>query len=523
LDPDYPQARLAFMLEDIDAPVLLTQRSLVERLPACDARTVCLDADWDLIAQADDGNPTDGATTANLAYLIYTSGSTGRPKGVQIEHASLLNLIFWHRSAFGISGTDRASQVAGLAFDASVWELWPYLTVGAAIYLPDEETRATPERLRDWLVAKGITISFLPTPLAEAILRLDWPTRPALRTLLTGGEKLHQYPDARLPFELVNNYGPTEDTVVTTSGPVPPQDGQDLVERAPSIGRPIANTQIYLLTPDLQPVPPGVAGELCIGGDGLARGYLNRPGRTAQAFIPNPFSQSQGARLYRTGDLARYLGDGSLEFLERTDHQVKIRGFRIELGEIETVLRQHPAVQEAVVLAWEDQPGDKYLTAYVVPSDDSVPSTYELQTFLKTRLPEYMVPPNVVTLHALPLTPDDKVDRRALPAPARLSLETGTDFGPPQTLTEEVVAEIWTSVLNVDQVSIHDDFFALGGHSLVATRILSRLRETIEVEIPLRDFFDNPTVAQLAAIIEDALLEGLEMPAEDQWAAIEKV
>jgi acyl carrier protein len=250
---------------------------------------------------------------------------------------------------------------------------------------------------------------------------------------------------------------------------------------------------------------------------------LNRPGRTAQAFIPNPFSQSQGARLYRTGDLARYLGDGSLEFLERTDHQVKIRGFRIELGEIETVLRQHPAVQEAVVLAWEDQPGDKYLTAYVVPSDDSVPSTYELQTFLKTRLPEYMVPPNVVTLHALPLTPDDKVDRRALPAPARLSLETGTDFGPPQTLTEEVVAEIWTSVLNVDQVSIHDDFFALGGHSLVATRILSRLRETIEVEIPLRDFFDNPTVAQLAAIIEDALLEGLEMPAEDQWAAIEKV
>ncbi|MEG3861820.1 amino acid adenylation domain-containing protein [Microcoleus sp. herbarium12] len=322
---------------------------------------VFLDTDWAMISQEIADNPTSAATAANLAYAIYTSGSTGKPKAVEIEHRSLLNLVFWHQNEFGVSAGDRATQIAAIAFDACAWEIWPYLAAGASIYFPEDEIRRDPEKLQNWLISNAIAISFLPTPLAAQLLQLDWPQTTALRIMLTGGEKLQKHPLKSHPFKLVNNYGPTENTVVTTSGYIPTTES----DIAPTIGRPIANTQVYILDKYLQPLPAGVVGELYIGGNGLARGYLNRPDLTAEHFIPNPFQPNSTERIYKTGDLARYRADYNLEFLGRIDEQVKIRGFRIELGEIETVLTQHPAVQQTVVTAAEDAQQNKRLLAYI--------------------------------------------------------------------------------------------------------------------------------------------------------------
>ncbi|HEX2516297.1 MAG TPA: amino acid adenylation domain-containing protein, partial [Chloroflexota bacterium] len=368
LDPAYPPERLAGMLEDAGALAVLTAGEAAAGLPTVgEARLVRLDdpAEAEAIAaRPATAPPTSAATTTDhLAYVIYTSGSTGRPKGVQVPHAGLTNLVFWHQRAFGLTPEDRATQVASPAFDAATWELWPYLACGASVHVPDEDTRAAPEALRDWLVAQGITVSFLPTPLAEAVLALPWPPAPALRLLLTGGDALRRPPPAGLPFDLINNYGPTEYSVVTTSGYVPPAGA----DPPPGIGRPIANTQVYVLDRRRQLVPAGVPGELYVGGDGLARGYLGRPGLTAARFVPHPFVP--GARLYRTGDLVRWVAEGDaldggpgggaggqLEFLGRLDQQVKIRGFRIEPGEVEATLAAHPQVREVVVVA-QDRPG----------------------------------------------------------------------------------------------------------------------------------------------------------------------
>ncbi|MBD2541807.1 amino acid adenylation domain-containing protein, partial [Coleofasciculus sp. FACHB-SPT36] len=385
LDPRYPPERLSFMLQDAQVPVLLTHEQYIERFTNQSSKIISLDKDWETIAQESEDNTISNITAENLAYIIYTSGTTGKSKGVKIEHRNLLNLIFWHQKTFAVSPLDRVTQVAGCAFDACTWEILPYLSAGASIYLTDDEIRRSPEKLRDFLVSKSITISFLPTPLAEKALLLDWSQDIALRVLLTGGDKLHQYPLAEYPFQVVNNYGPTENTVVTTSGIVavkkpgnppnsPYKGGQEAIADvavssgnaiAPTIGRPIANTQVYVLDRYLQPVPIGVAGELHIGGDGLARGYLNRPDLTVEKFISNPFSNQAEARLYKTGDLVRYQPDGNIEFLGRLDEQVKIRGFRIELGEIEAVLSQHPAVLQNVVITREDLSGEKRLVAYV--------------------------------------------------------------------------------------------------------------------------------------------------------------
>ncbi len=361
LDPTYPPERLSFMLGDAQVPVILTQQRWVNRLETQNSPLIFLDKDWETITQESEENPNSNVTANNLAYVIYTSGSTGKPKGVEIEHRALLNLVFWHQKTFAVSPLDRVTQIAGVAFDACGWEIFPYLSAGASIYFPDEETRLSPEKLRDWLVSKAITISFVPTPLAEKLLLLDWSNQAALRILLTGGDKLHQYPLAESPFQVINNYGPTENTVVTTSGQVFVTNQADI---APAIGRPIANTQVYILDKHLQPVPIGVPGELYIAGDGLARGYLNSPDLTAEKFIANPFSNQPKARLYKTGDLVRYRQDGNIEFLGRLDEQVKIRGYRIELGEIEAVLNQHPAVLQTVVMTRENE-GEKRLVAYV--------------------------------------------------------------------------------------------------------------------------------------------------------------
>jgi amino acid adenylation domain-containing protein len=362
LDPSYPAERSSFMLKDAQLSVVLTQQQWVENLRSPNLQIVCLDTDWEMISQEIADNPTSAATAENLVYAIYTSGSTGKPKGVEIEHGSLLNLVFWHQREFGVSAGDRATQIAAIGFDACGWEIWPYLAAGASIYFPEDDMRRDPEKLQNWLVSNAIAISFLPTPLAEKVLLLDWPQTTALRILLTGGEKLQQHPLKSHPFKLVNNYGPTENTVVTTSGYIPVTEQTDI---APTIGRPIANTQIYILDKYLQPVAIGVVGELYIGGNGLARGYLNRPDLTAQSFIVNPFKPNSGERIYKTGDLVRYRADRNLEFLGRIDEQVKIRGFRIELGEIETLLTQHPAVQQTVAIASEDGQGDKRLVAYI--------------------------------------------------------------------------------------------------------------------------------------------------------------
>ncbi|MCP4656985.1 MAG: amino acid adenylation domain-containing protein, partial [bacterium] len=341
----------------------------------------------------------------NLAYVIYTSGSTGRPKGVEIRHSGLTNLVRWHQRTYRVTADDRATQVAGLSFDASVREIWPYLTAGASLHLPDQETRLSPTRLVAWLASKAITLGFQPTPLAELLLAEPWPAGTRLRALLTGGDRLHKRPGGGFPCALCNHYGPTENTVVTSAGAVRPQ-----APRLPTIGRPIANTAVYVVDRRLRPVPVGVAGELVTRGTGLARGYTRRPALSAERFVPDPWSREEGGRLYRTGDLVRWRNDGRVEFLGRIDHQVKIRGYRIELGEIEEVLGEHSGVAEAVVMPrWER------LVAWVVPADDAALTNAELRRFLAERLPDYMVPGVFSLLEELPLLPSGKVDRAALP------------------------------------------------------------------------------------------------------------
>jgi amino acid adenylation domain-containing protein len=499
--------------------------------------------------------------------VIYTSGSLGQPKGVAVVQRALLHLIAWHQQAFAVSSDDRATQLASPAFDAAVWEIWPYLTAGASLHIPDELTRSVPERLRDWLLGQTITISFAPTPLAEQLLTLDWPATSALRTLLTGGDTLHLAPPPGCPFALINNYGPTEYTVVTTSGGVAPAVPP---YPAPPIGEPIANTEAYVLDEQMEPVPRGVAGELYIGGAGLARGYLGRPDMTAAAFLPHPFAgygdketrrqgdketplsaidyrlSAIGYRLYRTGDLVRARADGQLVFLGRRDQQVKLRGFRIELGEIESALASHPAVQEAVVVRREDVPGEPRLVAYVVegsgvrgqgsgsedtersrqadktdptvtlspghlvtlsasrpPTPDLRSLIPELRAFLQPKLPAYMLPSAIVVLAQLPLTTNGKLDRRALPAPSHEHDEAGGAGGEPRDSVELRLVQLWEELLNIGPISITDDFFALGGHSLLAVQLMARIKQVFGSELPIAILFQGATVEQLARAIRE--------------------
>jgi amino acid adenylation domain-containing protein len=507
LDPTYPSERLAFMVEDAHAPILVTQQHLMAKLPTCTTPIICLDADAPLLAQQSQSDPPAIATGDDLAYVIYTSGSTGRPKGVEITHKGLLNLIFWHQQAFAVTAADRATQIASPAFDATGWELWPYLSIGASVYLIDEQIRTLPIALRDWLVSSGITISFLPTSLAESMLSLEWPPETALRYLLTGADTLHQYPGAALPFAFVNNYGPTEATVVATSGRITPVEQADTL---PPIGRPIANTQVYILDAYLRQTPIGMPGELCISGVGLARGYLNRPELTAEKFIPHPLSDEPGARLYRTGDLVRYQPDGQIAFLGRIDHQIKLRGYRIEPDEIVSVLNRHPAVQTSYVMTREDALGEKRLVAYIVVHPGMQISLGSLQDMVKASLPDYMVPASFVLLKALPLTPNGKVDRTALPAPNRANMLPDEAFTAPGTLLEEKIAEIVSALLHVEQVGIDSNFFMLGGHSMLGAQLVAHITHTFGIELPLRTMFAAPTVRQLAAEVERRIMDELE-------------
>jgi len=499
MDPAYPLDRLAFMLDDARAPVLISTPLLGQRLPAAKHTLVYVNAPQ-ITAQPATAPPSTCAPS-NLAYVIYTSGSTGVPKGVEITHGSLANLVHWHNDAFSVTVADRASHVAGLGFDAAVWELWPYLVAGASVHLADEDIRNSAELLWDWLLAQRISISFVPTPLAEQLLTLSLrcPRGSDLRIVLTGGDVLHHYPPPGLPFLLVNNYGPTECTVVATSGPVLPRRSPNGL---PPIGRAIANTHIYILDDRLQPVPPDMPGEIYIGGAGLARGYHNRPGLTAEKFIPDPCANTAGSRLYKTGDLARLLPDGQIAFLGRVDDQIKIRGYRIEPNEIVSVLSRYPGIRASLVVAREDRPGDKRLVAYVVLDADAEVSHTGLRDFLRGFLPEYMLPTAFVRVDAFPLTPHGKIDRAALHAPDPTSRLQDDAPAVLHTPTEQRVARILGELLNLEEIGLDDNFFLLGGHSLLGAQLIARLRDAFGVEITLRSLFEAPTVAALSAEVE---------------------
>ncbi len=510
LDPYHPKERLALMLEDTQAPVLLSQERIIENLPTHHAKVLFLDTDWGQIAKESNENPDSGATAKNLAYVIYTSGSTGRPKGVMIEHRGLVNYLTWCKQAYPLDSGQGSPVHSSLAFDLTVTSLLAPLITGRCAHLVPEAPAS--EGLSDTLKR---TKDFSLVKITPAHLQLlSQQTSPqeakgSTRAFVIGGEELRAehvafWQEHAPRTELVNEYGPTEAVVGCCVYRVP---GDKLLGRTIPIGRPIINTQLYILDACRQPVPVGVPGGLYIGGDGLARGYLNRPELTAEKFIANPFSEKPGTKLYATGDLARYLPDSNIEFLGRVDRQVKLRGFRIELGEFETVLNQHPVVQESVVMVREESPANERLVAYVVSHQDQVCTASALRSFLKAKLPEYMVPSVFVFLDALPLTPNGKVDRKELPLPDQNRPELEQGFVAPRTPVEEIIAEIWAVVLKAEKVGVHDNFFELGGHSLLATQVVSRIREALRaMDLPVRALFEAPTVADLASRIAQSVL-----------------
>jgi amino acid adenylation domain-containing protein len=500
LDPAYPPERLVFMLEDASVAVLLTIARLVESLPKHQGRIVCLDTDWEIIERQSEANLISEVKLDNLAYVIYTSGSTGKPKGVAIEHRNAVALLDWATQVFNPEDLAGVLASTSICFDLSVFELFVPLSRGGKVILAENALH-----LPTLSAAPYVTlINTVPSAIAE-LLRIDG-IPSSVRTVNLAGEPLgnklvQQVYEHNTVQKVFNLYGPSEDTTYSTYTLVKKGGNEP-----PPIGRPIANTQVYILDAQKQPVPIGIPGELYIGGAGLARGYLNRPELTAERFILNPFSDEPSSRLYKTGDLARYLSDGNIEFLGRIDQQVKIRGFRIELGEIEAAIGQHPAVREAIALVREDNPGDKRLVAYIVANSelrgghgdtDPTPSEFinHLRVFLKQKLPQYMIPSAFVLLEAMPLTPNGKIDRRSLRAPDTNTPEFESNFTEPRTPDEQLIAEIWAEVLGLERVGIHDNFFELGGHSLLATQAISRLREAFQVEVPLRSLFESPTVA----------------------------
>jgi len=521
LDLQYPPERLAFMLEDARPVVLLTTSALAEKLPATGTPLVRLDADRGWIERQNPAAWDGGAGPSSLAYVMYTSGSTGRPKGVAVPHRGVVRLV--RNTNFADLGEDRVFlQLAPTAFDASTLEIWgPLLNGGRLVILPGggPGDRSSLQDIGQIVRAQGVDTLWLTAGLFHLMVQENLEGLAPLRQLLAGGDVLsvplvetvvRELPHVRM----INGYGPTEGTTFTTTytcghpdGPLP-------------IGRPVANSTMFLLDRRLEPVPAGVAGEVYVGGDGLARGYHGRPDLTAEKFIPNPFADRTdafGTRLYRTGDLARWRADGVAEFLGRTDHQVKIRGFRIELGEIEAVLAQTPGIKEAAVVVREDL-GERRIVAYVA-SDDAGLTPEELRALLKPKLPEYMVPAAFVVLESLPINANGKVDRKALPEPPAERMGGEDLYVAPRTPVEEEVARIWCELLALPRVGILDDFFLQGGHSLLATRVVSRLREAFGVDVPLRVMFEAPTVAGLAEVVEGLQLEQADGDALDRLLA----
>jgi len=492
IDPAYPDDRIDWMLEDSRAAAVVCDGA-TERRVGRDAivlgpggRTGAPQAAPECFMRP---------TPADAAYVVYTSGSTGQPKGVLVDHAALSNLVTWHRNAFALGADDRCTQVASPGFDAVIWEVWPTLAAGASLHVVPAELRRDPVGLRDWLLAKGITVTFIPTAVAEGMVQLSWPTDAALRFVLTGGDALGSRPPRGLPFTLVNNYGLSETAVVATSGAVDP-DG----DGPPSIGRPIAGIEARVLDERGEPVPPGTVGELVIGGVAVALGYLHRPALTAERF-----STDGTTRRYRTGDLVRERPDGGFDFIGRLDDQLSIRGFRVEPGEVVAALNAHPAVEASVIVGVGPTSAQRTLAAYVVAGGERRPDPGELAQFLRASLPEYLVPSRFVWLDRLPLNAHGKVDRAALP-PLTDDVVAGVpgprgDHGP-RTPVEVTIASVLSELLDVAEIGMDENFFLLGGHSMLGAQLIVRLENLFDVELSLRYLFDHPTLGEIAAGVE---------------------
>ncbi len=497
IDPAYPTERLRFMLEDAAAPVIITERNLQSIIPAGEPKTICLD-DWESIGLESDELPHAGTAAENLAYVTYTSGSTGKPKGVAIQHRSVVAFVHWASGVFSPEELQGVLASTSICFDLSVFELFVTLSLGGCVILADNALHLDSLKSGELVTL----INTVPSAIAELLRAGAIPK--TVTTINTCGEPL-KTAVVKQAYELphiervIDLYGPVEDTVYSS-----------FIVRNPAgpdtIGHPICNSQIYVLDQDLQLVPQGVTGEIYIGGAGLARCYLNRPDLTAERFVPNPFRSSGSSRLYRTGDLARYLKDGSLEFLGRFDHQIKIRGYRIELGEIETTIERYPGVRQSVVIA-TDVAGDGKLIAYVVAQSGKTLDLVALSAFLQTQLPQYMLPAHFVPIAQMPVTPNGKINRRALPEPG--VPHSGGASASPRTAVEAKLAAMWTSILKLDRLGIHDNFFNLGGNSLLAFQLVSRVRDQFNVELPLARVFETPTVAELSRWISDAAAKGL--------------
>ena len=511
LDERYPAERLTFMLKDSGARVLLTEERLLEKLPHYDGRIVYLDAEWDNISQCNAENLDHRITYEHRSYVIYTSGSTGQPKGVEVSHRAVVNLLNSMLSKKALNATDTMLAVTTLSFDIAATEIYLPLIAGGCVVIASREVAADGIQLAKLLASSGATVMQATPATWRMLIDAGWQGDARLKVFSTGEALDRSLADQLLErcAEVWNLYGPTETAIFSavlrvTSGPGPVP-----------IGPAIANTRFYIVDRFMNPVPIGIYGELCIGGTGLARGYLDRPELTAEKFVPDPFGSQPGARLYRTGDLMRYCDDGNLEFGGRLDHQVKVRGFRIELGEVEAALSRHHSVRAAVVVAHEGRSGDQRLVAYVVGNKE-LPTAGEWRTFLIQRLPEYMIPSLFISLEELPLLPNGKVNRRALPVPDASRPELRKAFAAPRNPTEARLVELWTNVLALNQVGIHDDFFELGGDSILATRLVSRVRRVFGVELPLRELFWKPTVFELASLVEDLVIEQLENLSEEE-------
>jgi amino acid adenylation domain-containing protein len=514
LDPSYPRQRLDFMLEDTKARILITHEAMLPELEQYSFHVVCLERDRASIAAESTDNLPCLASAENQVCVLYTSGSTGRPKGVMLTHGALVNYTLSANRQYEITAADRMLQFSSVSFDAHLEEMYTVLSCGGTVVL-------RPDRMLDSISAflahcEEMKLTSMVLPSAywhELVARLDVEEMPpTLRLIIIGGERA--LPEKLATWQklvgtqarLVNTYGPTEGTIAVTRCELTGLPTIESAGKEVPIGTPIENTKVYVLDRLMQPVPSGVFGELHIGAMALARGYLNRPELTAEKFIPDAFSGRPGARLYKTGDLVRFLPDGTLEYRGRTDHQVKIRGYRVEPAEIELALEKYEAVKDAVVLAREDDPGQRQLVAYIVFQSERAATTSELRTFLRSRLPDYMVPAAFVFLARLPLTASGKIDRRALPAPDRSRADVTEELTAPRTSTEKTLASIWMTVLKLERIGIHENFFDLGGHSLLATQVVARVSDAMHVDVPLRRLFETPTIAELAAIV-DRLVE----------------
>ncbi len=505
LDPTLPTDRLAVMLEDILPPILLTQKDLLKRLPQNRPTTITLDAGWEELPAENTDNIASGVMPNNLAYVIYTSGSTGKPKGVMGTHGGACNHLLWMQENYKLTRDDRVLQLSSFSFDFSVWEIFGPLAAGARVVMSRPGGNRDSSYIVELIIEQGVSmIHFVPSMLHVFLQEEKADRCRSLRKVFCGGEalsaELEEKFHSRMGVELHNQYGPTEASIDVTYWDCQKGDGKGVVP----IGRPNANNQVYVLDAGMREAAVGVRGELYIGGVGVGRGYINRPEMTAEKFVPNAMSNRGGERLYRTGDMCRWKAGGYIEYLGRVDEQVKVRGYRIELGEIEAVLNEHPSVEQVIVVAREDEEGERRLVGYVVGRQQI--SSQELREYLRERLPDYMVPGAILRLEAMPLTANGKIDRGALPKPEMSG--AGREYVGARTAVEEIVSGIWAEVLRVERVGITDNFFELGGHSLLATQVVSRVRKVFGVEVALRSLFTDATVAAMASEVEQQQSSG---------------